>query len=191
MLIDLLQQNRSFRRFVQSEKISRETLSKWIDNSRYCASARNAQPLKYVIACSPEKNEAVFDTLSWAGYLKNWQGPEEGERPAAYIVMLNDETIASNFHCDHGIAAQTILLSACEDGFGGCIVAAVDRKALRQILNLPVHLDIIQVIALGKPNETVVLEEIPQTPEFKYWRTDDQVHHVPKRPLTDLIVDIV
>ena len=131
--------------------------------------------------------QQVFPLLSWAGYLKNWPGPGAGERPAAYIVMLNDRNISTNYYCDDGIAAQSILLGAVEDGYGGCIIAAVQRPKLKELLQLDEHLDIIQVLALGKPKETVVLEDI-QDNDHHYWRDANQVHHVPKRKLDELIL---
>ena len=87
----------------------------------------NAQPLKYIISNNPEKNQLIFPTLAWAGYLKDWPGPIEGERPSAYLIMLGDKSISENFFCDHGIAAQSILLGAVEKELGGCIIMSIQR----------------------------------------------------------------
>lgn len=127
--------------------------------------------------------------LGWAGYLTTWPGPEEGERPSAYIVLLNDTLISGNYFCDDGIAMQSILLGATEAGYGGCIIHSVNRNKLRQLLNLSEQYDILYVVALGKPKETVVLEEM-QNGEIKYWRDEEQVHHVPKRALDEIILEV-
>lgn len=187
MLKDLILKNRSYRRFWQSEKISNEQLRSWIDLARNSASARNAQPLKYIISTDESLNARIFDQLAWAGYLPYWHGPEEGEQPSAYIVMLHDTLIAGNYLCDDGIAAQSILLGATEDGFGGCIIYSVNRNKLRELLNLSEQYEIIQVLALGKPKEEVVLDEMKDG-DVKYWRDENQVHHVPKRSLDELII---
>ena len=187
MLKDLIRKNRSYRRFCESEPITCQQLTEWVELARFSASGRNAQSLKYILISDPEWCQQVFPLLSWAGYLKNWPGPEAGERPAAYIVMLNDQNISTNYYCDDGIAAQSILLGAVEAGYGGCIIAAVQRPKLKELLQLDEHLDIIQVLALGKPKETVVLEDM-QDNDHHYWRDANQVHHVPKRKLDELIL---
>lgn len=187
MLKELILKNRSYRRFHQSERIEKQQLREWVDLARCSASARNAQPLKYILSTEEPLNSQIFEQLAWAGYLSYWNGPEEGERPSAYIVMLHDTLVSGNYLCDDGIAAQSILLGATEAGFGGCIIHSVNRNNLKKILNLTDQYEIIQVLALGKPKETVVLEEINDN-DFKYWRDENQVHHVPKRPLDEIIL---
>ena len=189
MLKDLILKNRSYRRFYQSEKISQAQLHDWIDLARNSASARNAQTLKYILSTEEKLNEHIFEQLAWAGYLSYWVGPEEGERPPAYIVVLNDSLIAGNYFCDDGIAIQSILLGATEAGYGGCIIHSVNRNKLREILNLSEQYEILYVLALGKPKETVVLEEITEG-DVKYWRDENQVHHVPKRGLDEIILEV-
>ena len=188
-LKDLIIKNRSCRRFHQDFEISEEMLRELIDLARLSPSAKNAQSIKYIISNTLENNSKIFPTLGWAGYLKDWDGPEEGERPSAYIIMLNDSRISENYLCDDGIFAQSILLGAVEKGFAGCIIASVSRGKLQQELNIPDYFKIIQVIALGKANEKIVLEDI-QNDDFKYWRDKDGIHHVPKRSLNELIVKI-
>ncbi len=187
-LRELVMRNRSYRRFDEKHAVNRETLMELVDLARMTASAANRQPLKYLLSADSETNACIFPTLAWAAYLKDWPGPAEGERPTAYIVVLLDTTISDNLLCDDGIAAQTILLGAVEKGLGGCIVASVRRDTLREALNIPEALAIRFVIALGKPAETVVLEELPPSGDIRYWRDDLGRHHVPKRSLKDLIV---
>jgi nitroreductase len=187
MIKELILKNRSYRRFHENERIDKESLKQWIDLARFSASARNAQSLKYFLVTGEQECEVLFPLLAWAGYLKDWPGPAKGERPSAYIVMLNDREISTNYYCDHGIAAQSILLGAVEAGFGGCIIASVDRKGLSRMFSLGESFEVIQVLALGKPAETVVLETMKDN-DFKYWRDGQSVHHVPKRPLDELII---
>ena len=145
--------------------------------------------MKYILSTSDSLNADIFKQLAWAGYLLSWKGPEEGERPSAYIVMLHDTLITGNYLCDDGIAAQSILLGATEAGFGGCIIHSINRVKLKEILDLDEQFEVLHVIALGKPKETVVLEEM-EDDNFKYWRDENQVHHVPKRALEDIIIKI-
>ena len=187
MIKDLIKRNRSYRRFYQNERIERGQLAGWIELARFSASGRNTQSLKYVLVTEEEVCSKVFPLLSWAGYLKDWGGPKPGEQPAAYIVMLHDTEISNNYYCDDGIAAQSILLGAVEAGYGGCILASVKRPGLRELLALNERFEIIQVLALGKPAEQVVLDEVEDN-DIKYWRDENDVHHVPKRPLDEIIL---
>ena len=186
-LKELVLKNRSYRRFWQHEPIAPVLLREWVDLARNSASARNAQSMKYILSTEEIFNAKIFAQLAWAGYFTDWNGPEEGERPSGYVILLNDTAISGNYFCDDGIASQSILLGATEAGFGGCIIHAVNRTRLREILNLPEQFEIIQVIALGKPKEVVVLDEAKEG-EIKYWRDENQVHHVPKRKLGEIIL---
>ena len=190
MISELIKKNRSYRRFSQEIAISESDLREMVDNARLTPSGRNAQTLCYILSNTPEMNAQIFPTLSWAGYLTDWGGPKEGERPAAYIVILNDDTLSKTYFCDHGIASMAILLTAVEKGFGGCILAAVNRDALREALHIPEQYAIVQVIALGKPAETVVIEQMVDG-DIKYWRDEQSVHHVPKRDLDEIIKNCV
>ncbi|MCU4176931.1 nitroreductase family protein [Carboxylicivirga sp. N1Y90] len=187
MLKDLVQKNRSYRRFHQDKPITEETLLELVELARLSPSARNAQPLKYFISTDQASNDKIFPHLSWAGYLKEWAGPVKGEQPSAYIVVLNDTEISSNYFCDDGIATQSILLGAVEKELGGCIIGSLNRLQLLRELQLPSHLKIVHVIALGHPKEEVKLEEMKEN-DHRYWRDVQETHHVPKRALNDIIV---
>lgn len=190
MLVEqLIRQNRSYRRFYQDYYIAKGNLKYFINLARLSPSGKNAQPLKYIISNDKDSNETIFKSLNWAGYLKDWHGPEEGEKPSAYIIMLGDKKIAENFFCDHGIAAQSILLGAVEKGFGGCIIASINKNQLRKDLSIEKHFEILLVLALGKPKETVILDDVNEDGDIKYWRDENKVHHVPKRNLDDIILN--
>ena len=185
---ELVLKTRSIRRFHQEVPVERETLRELVDLARHSASGANIQPLKYILSCDPERNARIFPLLSWAGYLPDWPGPGEGERPAAYVVILGDRRLRQTFDVDHGIASQSILLGATERGLGGCIIATIQRREMRAMLGLEEHFEILLVLALGTPKETVVLEPVGADGSIKYWRDAGQVHHVPKRALDDLII---
>ena len=188
MIRELVQRNRSYRRFYEEVRLELEILRELVDLARLSASGGNRQPLKYFLSVDSKTNEKIFRTLTWAVYLKNWRGPAEGERPAAYIIVLGDTRITTSVGCDHGIACQSILLGAVERGLGGCIVGSIERDKLRSALNISEHLEILLAVALGKPKDTVVLEPLGPDGDIKYWRDEDGVHHVPKRSLDDLVI---
>jgi nitroreductase len=188
MLRHLVLRNRSYRRFYQEVAIARETLRELVDLARLSASGSNLQPLKFLLSCEPDKNAKIFACLGWAAYLKDWPGPSEGERPSAYIVILGDKEIAQTFGVNPGIAAQSILLGATEKGLGGCMIGSIKKPELAQALDIPDRFEILLVLAIGKPKETVVLEPVGPDGSIKYWRDSQNVHHVPKRSLDEIIV---
>jgi len=189
MIKDLVSRNRTCRRFHQDYAIEIDALRELVDLARLSASSGNIQPLKYVLSAAPEKNRSIFPCLGWAGWLEDWPGPAEGERPAAYIVVLGDTELHGSFDFDAGIAAQSILLGATEIGLAGCIIADIDRPRLRRALDIPGRFKIILVLALGKPKEHVVLEPVGADGDIKYYRDAEGIHHVPKRSLDEIILD--
>jgi nitroreductase len=189
MLKDIILKNRSFRRFDQNHKIELSALRELVELARLSGSAGNLQPLKYILVSDTKANEQIFPFMIWAKYLKDWKGPVEGERPSAYIIMLWDTSICSSkLHYDAGICAQSILLGTVEKGLGGCMLASVSRDGLRKALGIEERYEIPMVIALGKPTETVVIDDIGPDGKIEYWRDEQQVHHVPKRLLKDIII---
>ncbi|MEE8399108.1 MAG: nitroreductase family protein [Desulfobacterales bacterium] len=188
MLSDLIRKNRSCRRFYQNKSVDEEELVGLVNLARLSASGANLQPLVYILSCEEKTNADIFSCLAWAGYLNDWAGPVEGERPSAYIVMLGDTEISKNLGFDPGIAGQSILLGAREKGLGGCMLGAVQRDKLSGLLDIPPRYSIPLVIAIGKPKETVEIETMDAGGSIKYWRDEDDVHHVPKRGLEEIIL---
>lgn len=187
MIKDLVRRNRSYRRFYQDFLIDSKTLLDLVDLVRLTASGANKQSLRFKLINKSPETEKVFSCLAWAGYLENWHGPEDGEQPSAYIVILNDPKINENPQYDVGLACQSLLLGAVEQDLGGCIFASVRRDQLKKLLNLPQDLDIMLVIALGKPKEEIVIVDV-ENDDIKYWRDMNGRHHVPKRKLEDIIL---
>ncbi len=186
---DLLLHNRSYRRFKQEPALSKNDLFDLIDSVRLSPSARNDQPLKFILLHSIKSCNTLFPFTAWAGYLKDWPGPGEGERPTSYIIILNDTNISKKSDVDVGIAAQSILLTAAEKGFGGCMLGSIKREKIRESFSINEKYAISLVIALGKPAEKVVIDDI-DSGDTRYYRDADEIHHVPKRKVKELIIDI-
>lgn len=179
------------RKFQEEKPLDRSVLESWIDLARCGGSARNGQVLKYMIVTDPGQRNQLFPTLAWAGYLKDWHGPEPGERPSGYIICLLDRKLLQGnekeAYFDCGIATQSVLLAAVEQGVFGCRIGAFSPK-LGSLLNLPEHLDVLLVLALGYPAEKVQLEQVRGDGDIRYWRDEEGTFHVPKRSLVDILV---
>ena len=189
MIRDLVMKNRSYRRFYGDKVIELETLKELIDLARFCPSGRNLQGLKYMIFNSKEDNLKISKSLFWAGYLKDWNGPEDEEKPSAYIIVFRDKNLGTPAPQDEGIVLQTMLLGAVEQGLGGCILGNVNRVQLKEDLKFDDNYELAFVLALGYPKEEIVIEKMNESGDVKYWRDENQVHYVPKRELDDLIIN--
>ena len=188
MLKELLIKNRSYRRFKADEHIARETLLELIDGARLCPSAANLQRIRFAIFNTPEHNGKVFDTLAFAAYLKDvWQGPTPKEQPSAYIVLLTEKKPDVNLGIDIGIAAQSILLAAAERGIGGCMFRSFSSEEIGALVGSDTYSPEL-VIALGYPSETVMITDVKDG-DIRYYRDENDVHCVPKRSLSELVLN--
>lgn len=190
MIEELVKKNRSCRRYFQNHHVTENILKDLVNLARLSPSAANMQPLKYILSSDPETNKRIFSCLAWAAYLKDWPGPEEGERPSAYIIILGDNSVSTNFWCDHGIASQSILLGAREKGLAGCIFGAINKKKMKKLFDIPDNFEILLTLAIGKPKEKIVIETVGKENDIKYWRDENSIHHVPKRKLEDIIYKV-
>jgi nitroreductase len=188
-LKELIIKTRSFRRFNESYHIDDRLFESLIDLARLSHSGANKQPLKYLYYNTPEDCEKIFPFLAWAGYLTEWPGPDKGERPSGYVIILGDKSITDIFGVDHGIAAHSIMLGATDAGLGGCIIGSIKRDELSNELSIPDNFEILLILALGKPVENVIIEEMKDS-DVKYWRDSNKNHHVPKRSLKELILKL-
>ncbi len=187
MFAQLVREARSTRRFDAGRRIPPETVRELVDIARLCPSGANLQPLRYRLVTDPAECADVFPFTAWAGALADWPGPAEKERPTAYIVVCSGAGQPSP-DVDLGIACQTLQLAASSMGYGACMLGAIRREQIHEALNLPQEMAVRLVVALGKPTETIVLETVGENGDTRYWRTPDEVHHVPKRKLEDVLL---
>lgn len=184
----LVKKSRSVRRFREECVIDPGTLLDLLDIARFCPSARNRQPLRYIISTRPEETARIHPLVEWALDLPEWDGPKTGERPPAYITIVTERNCIPDPRFDAGIAAQTILLAATELGLAGCMIGSTRKSELQKALLLPRTYDIQLVLAIGYPKETVVLEDLGPDGDTRYWRDASDIHHVPKRSLQEIVV---
>lgn len=185
---ELLKSNRSYRRFDESARISDEEMREIVGLVRYCASGRNLQPLKYRLVTEPAECAALFEWLGWAGYLSDWDGPEPGERPAAYVVQCLDLNLTTSLLCDDGLQLEALTLGALTKGYGNCIIKSFNKERVSEVLGLGENLEPRYVVALGRPVEEVVIEDM-RDGDIKYWRDEHQIHHVPKRKVEEILLN--
>lgn len=184
---ELVKLNRTCRRYDRSKPISRQDLVDLVDLVRYAPCGKNKQALRFFLSADEETNAKIFANIFWAGFLKDWDGPVEGERPGGYILVF-DENDGRAMTEDIGIAGQTIALGARAEGKAVCIFKAYKEKEIKEALGLDDNLNLLLVVSVGYPLEEVVIDNIRLGEDSKYYRDKDQVHHVPKILTEDLII---
>lgn len=191
MLKDLLLSCRSYRGYDESRRISKEELLDFVDHTRFSATSMNIQPLKYLLLWEKADVDRMQPLTGWAKQMPHMTLPHKGKCPTAFIVICQDKSIdpaMGKFHRDVGIVAQTILLAAAEKGLGGCMIGSFNAGEVSAEFNLPEDIKPMLVVALGKPDEKIVLTDIPENGDFRYYRDENDVHYVPKRALEDIIL---
>jgi len=189
MFVELVRAARTCRRFEEDKRVDPAILRQMVDTVRITSSAANKQPLRYYTVSSPEVCERVFPHVRWAGALPHWPGPDEGERPTGYIIICSAQGDGLFVHFDMAIAGQTIQLHATELGLGCCMFHSVAREKLREALDIPEDFEISMVVALGAPKEVRQIDDATVGDNLTYWRDDQQVHHVPKLTLAQVLLD--
>ena len=190
MLKDLILKNRSYRSFDPNVRITKEELMSFVDCARFSPSSINLQMLKFRLIYEESECATMFANTRWAGKIKDIKIPPTGHAPTAYIVICADTSVietAEKFQKDVGICAQSIMLAATEAGYGGCMIGSFSPKQAVKDLSLPSHILPQLVLALGKPDETVLLTGAAEDGSVTYYR-ENGIHYVQKRDLEDLIL---
>ncbi len=190
MLKDLILASRSYRSFDPNVRIPYETLCDFVDHARLSPSSINLQVLKFRIVTSQKECDAMLENTKWAGRIPDMTLPPKGHAPVGYIVICADTSLsesATKFTKDVGICAQSIMLAATEAGFGGCMLGSFSPDAVKEVLSLPSCVVPQLVLALGKPDEEVVITEADADGSVTYYR-EGGVHYVQKRALKDILL---
>ena len=185
---ELVRANRSYRSFDPARKVTPEELAYFVSLARITPSAANLQPLRYRLV-SGEEMKVLLPCTKWAAALPERHFPPAGHEPTGAVVICHDTAVIPDPDkgaVDRGIAAQTICLAAADRELGCCMIANFRREELAAALAIPAALVPVLVIAIGKPDETVVLEDAAGS--LKYYRDAEDRHHVPKRKMEDLII---
>lgn len=188
---DLNKKNRSYRNYDESYEITRTQLEELVELTRFCPSSVNMQPFKYYLSWDKRTNAIIQPLTKWARALQPMELPRKGHCPTGFIVICYDSTIGpgvDRFWKDVGIVAQTILLGAVNMGLGGCMIGNFSPEQVCEALSLPRHLKPVLILALGKPDEQIILTDARAGESINYYRDENDIHYVPKRTLNELLI---
>lgn len=191
MFKDLIRANRSYRGYDESYHFTKEELADFVDHARLAPSSVNAQPFRYYLAWEKDEVDKIQSLTKWARALPDLELPHKGMHPTGFIIICQDTNIGESltrYQKDVGIVAQTMLLAAVEKGLGGCMIGNFQAGPVKEALGLSQNLAPMLIVALGKPAEKIVLTEVDEGDSVQYYRDDEDVHYVPKRKLSDIII---
>lgn len=182
----LVQDARTTRRFKKDQEVTFEDLREILEVARITSSAKNMQPIKYILITKKEDVLQLAQTAAWAAHLKDWNQSEE-ERPSAFIIMLNDNMIDGFPMFDAGASFTAISLAAKSKGLSTCPMASIDKELCKKLFVIPDNLNVMIGIAVGVRSENVKLVDA-QGFDTNYYRLEDETHCVPKRTLEQIIM---
>ena len=182
-LMSLLAKNRSTRGFDTSFKVRYDQLVALVEAARLAPSARNQQILRFRLVTAEEAH-LVLPHIRLGAALPELNLPLPNTEPNAFIVICSEKE-SRYVDMDMGIATQTMLLRAVEMGLNGVCIAAFDRDAVREALNLSLAPQLI--LAIGRSAERVEVVDIAEGESTTYYRKDG-THFVPKLRSEELIL---
>ncbi len=185
-LAKLVETTRCTRRFKPDIEISKKDLEEIINLARITSSAKNMQPLKYIIVTEKKLVSRLSSTSKWAAHLTSWN-QSKSEQPSAFIILVNDTTIDGISMVDAGISLQTIMLAARSKGYASCTLASIDKDICKNEFNLDDSLQPMLGIAIGIEDEIINLVDIKDA-DTNYYRNKKDEHCVPKRTLDEIIL---
>jgi len=173
-------------RLFEQRPIPADLMERIVDAARLAPSAGNQQVLELIVVQEPANCARLFEHLQWGGHVRPKRNPPEGKRPTAYVIVLirGAESGISGVP-DAAAAVENMILTAWNEGVGSCWIGSVDREEVARLFDVPSGYRIFDVVALGYPGERPVVEVL--TDSHKYWLDENDVLHVPKRPLKDIV----
>jgi nitroreductase len=182
---------RSIRRF-KDQAMPYEILEKCINAARLAPSGRNQQVIEYIVINDAKVLPGIFENIGGSAKLPpDKGGPRPEQTPKAYTIVLINKTREGDTNrrrvtlIDVGLAAESIILTALEQGIGCCPILMFNEADLKLLLEIPDSYDVALVIAMGYPDESPVADVA--TDSTNIWVDDKGIRHVPKRKLVDII----
>lgn len=150
---------RSNRFFDETGLVLEHEIEAIIESARWAPSARNLQPLEYIIVRDIEKRKKLAQIC---------RQPQPQKAPASIIVTANkkiagrvgeisphditttEKGVERFIYMDAAAAIQNMLLTAHHLKIGSLWISSFDDQELVRLLNTPEHITPVAVVCLGK-----------------------------------------
>ena len=158
-LREVMQKRKSIRQYLTTP-VEEEKVKAMIEAAILAPTWKNAQEIRYYVAVSEEKRQAVLDALAEGNRKKTQNAPVF----LISAVILNragfqkdgsaDNELGNGWGCyDLGLQNENLILKATDLGLSTLIMGLREADRLREILNIPETETIVSVIAVGKAAE--------------------------------------
>ena len=154
-LREVMQKRKSIRQYLTTP-VEEEKVKAMIEAAILAPTWKNAQEIRYYVAVSEEKRQAVLDALGEGNRKKTQNAPVF----LISAVILNragfqkdgsaDNELGNGWGCyDLGLQNENLILKATDLGLSTLIMGLREADRLREILNIPETETIVSVIAIG------------------------------------------
>lgn len=180
-IMELLAGRRTYRRFLQ-KPVPAGVVADMVEAVRLSSCGANRQAIRLVVVQSPAMVAKVQPLVKWAAYLPPEQGvPKPGEQPVLFVAVIQDASIPGDKDTDAGIALANLTLAAWAKGVGSCIMGAIDRPRLAELLGLSENEKLHSMVALGYPAHASRVVPLTEATGVKYYLDENRDYCVPKR----------
>ncbi|MGI5900163.1 MAG: nitroreductase family protein [Christensenellales bacterium] len=144
-------------RVFDSAKVTRQDLLPLFEAARYAPSCFNEQPWRFIIADDAESHEKLAQALS--------PGNAWAKKAPVLVLTMCTRTFKMNgsknpfSRFDTGTSTGFLQLEAIRQGFSVHSMGGFSADKARELFNIPEDLDIIDMIAIGRPAN---LNELPE-----------------------------
>ena len=185
-VMEKLAARRTYRRFAQ-KAVPQDVVEDIIEALRLSSCGANRQVVRLVIVSKPEDVAKVQPLVKWAAYLPPEQGtPKADELPTLYVAVVQDTSIPGDLATDTGIALANMTLAAWDKGVGSCIMGAINKPALSEMLGIAEPEKLAFMIAFGYPTHGAHIVPLTAETGVKYYLDASRDYCVPKRSEEEL-----
>ncbi len=149
---EVIKKHKSVRSYKDKE-IEEDKLNKILEAARLAPSASNKQEWRFIVVKDKARKEELAEAAN-----NQWFIAE-----ASVILVCCAETDEHTMTCgqlcypiDVAIAIDHITLAAVEEGLGTCWIGAFSEDKVKEILNIPEHIHVVELLPLGYPKDDSV-----------------------------------
>lgn len=178
MVMNLMRNRRSIRVY-RTEPVPGEKVAKILEAGRLAPSGANRQPWVYIVVDDEalkgeirkrsEEADSLFHKEA-PDWLKNWL-KEEGITTtkqfltdAPFLVVVAGNTKAPYWLESTWISIAYMILLAEKEGVGTLTYTPGNTEPLNKLLNLPKDYEVVAILPIGFPAETLPPEKRPRRP---------------------------